>query len=280
MELLPASHFSIQELTHLYNQTRVDYLVPMPMTADRLADYVRDFDISLEHSCVARDEQDGEILGLIMMGIRPPLGWVTRLGVLPATRRGGVGGALMENLLSHVAALGLTETHLEVIKNNTPAHNLFVKTGFVETETYLVMRRAPRPLGEITACCASPLNGEQAVGALQTYPHHLTWINAIPSMKNAPDVEGIRVQLDNGGAGWIVFRNQRFSLTHLVLHTEQGDPQEVGAQLLANLHSRYPRHDTYAENILQNDPHLGAFLQLGYFENFSRIEMRRPTPTM
>ena len=39
IEIIPAAQFTIQELTDLYNQTRVDYLVPMPMSADRLAEY-------------------------------------------------------------------------------------------------------------------------------------------------------------------------------------------------------------------------------------------------
>jgi hypothetical protein len=36
VEIIPADRFNIQELTDLYNKTRVDYLVPMPMNADRL----------------------------------------------------------------------------------------------------------------------------------------------------------------------------------------------------------------------------------------------------
>ena len=47
IEILPADHFTVQELTDLYNQTRVDYLVPMPMNSDRLNEYIHDFDIDL-----------------------------------------------------------------------------------------------------------------------------------------------------------------------------------------------------------------------------------------
>jgi hypothetical protein len=59
------------------------------------------------------------------------------------------------------------------------------------------------------------------------------------------------------------------------MHTEQGDSHEIGIQLLWHLHTKYPHHDTYAENIHENDPHLSALQFLGYFTNFSRIEMRR-----
>ncbi len=145
IELIPAERFSMQELTELYNQTRVDYLVPMPMNADRLAEYVHDFDIDLAHSCVARTT-DGQPLGLSMLGVRREKAWITRLGVLPASRRTGAGSALMDFMFAGATSLGLKETDLEVIKNNTPAYNLFLSKGFTETSEYLVMRRAPHPI--------------------------------------------------------------------------------------------------------------------------------------
>jgi len=84
LEVVAADSYSLQELTNLYNQTRVDYLVPMPMNADRLSEYVHDFDVDLHHSCVAR-KPDGEVLGLSMLGFRHGVAWITRLGILPSS---------------------------------------------------------------------------------------------------------------------------------------------------------------------------------------------------
>jgi len=279
IEIIPADRFTIQELTDLYNQTRVDYMVPMPMSVDRLSEYVHDFNVDLQQSCVARDT-DGQVLGLSMLGVRKNIAWITRLGVLPSTRRTGTGSELMDSMLKNADRLGMNETHLEVIKNNQPAYKLFLKKGFIETDTYLVMRHAPRPLtnalqGEITW-----LAFDKAMEKLETYPKHLTWINAIDSMRNSPNTEGLHINLPDGSSGWLVYRNTKFTLrstlSHLIIHTEEGNPQEVGTQLLSHLHTHYAHHDTYAENIHENDPHLSAFQALGYFTNFSRIEMRRP----
>lgn len=96
-------------------------------------------------------------------------------------------------------------------------------------------------------------------------------------MRNAPDVEELRIRLPNGSTGWPVYRRQKFILSHLVLYTEQGDPGEVGMHLLIHLYTCYPRVDTYAENIHEKGPHLPAFRTLAFFDNLSRIEMRRPT---
>ena len=278
IEIIPADRFTIQELTELYNQTRVDYLVPMPMNADRLNEYVNDFNVDLHQSCIARDS-DGQVLGLCMLGLRNDIAWITRLGVLPSTRRTGAGSALMDSMLKNADALEVKETHLEVIKNNEPAHQLFMKKGFVETDTYLVMRHAPRPLTDSLQGIVTWLDYEMALEKLADYPKHITWINAFESMQNSPNTEGLYVELSDGSSGWLVYRNTKFTLrstlSHLIIHTEQGDPQVIGLQLLSQLHTHYPHHDTYAENIHEKDPHLPAFASMGYFTNFSRIEMKR-----
>lgn len=274
IEIIPAVQFTIPELTDLYNQTRVDYLVPMPMSADRLAEYIRDFDVDLSCSCVAR-ATDHQVLGLGMLGVRENRTWITRLGVLPVTRRSGAGEAMMDYMLEKTRAINLEETHLEVIKNNVPAHMLFLKKGFHDANEYLVMRRAPHSISEPPIGNIKWLERDEALQTLKTYPNHLTWINATKSMENSPDVSGMRIQLPDGRSGWLVYRVQKFFLSHLVMHTEQGNPVEVGTQLLLHLYSRYPRMDTYAENILESDPHLPTYRSFAFFENFSRIEMRR-----
>jgi len=274
IEIIPASRYTVQELVNLYNQTRVDYLVPMPMSVERLAEYINAFDVDLDSSYIARAD-DGQVLGLGMLGLRPPWAWITRLGVLPVRRRSGAGSALMDAMLDRAQTLGMQETHLEVIRNNAPAHRLFLKKGFKEVDEYLVMRRAPHPISKPARGKITWLDREAALDALATYPQHLTWITALDSMRNSPDVSGVRVEFADGDSGWLVFRYHKFFLSHLIFHTEQGSPGRIGIQLLVNLYKRYPRHDTYAENIQVDDPHLTALYAIGYFDNFSRIEMRR-----
>ena len=78
LALLPASAFTYEELTAAYNHTRVDYIVPMPMNAARLREYVETYDIDMNASVVAVDGT--EILGLSMLGLRADRAWITRLG--------------------------------------------------------------------------------------------------------------------------------------------------------------------------------------------------------
>jgi ribosomal protein S18 acetylase RimI-like enzyme len=290
MQLYSAAQFSIEELTAAYNQTRVDYLVPMPMNAARLAAYVNIYDIHMPDSLVAIDPseagsagQRGEMLGLAMLGLRAEHVWVTRLGVLPVRRRRGTGEALVRGLLEAAEQRGIRRAILEVIKGNTPAHSLFRKLGFVETRELLVMRRPPNaprgePLGQPTwlaAGAAVDLLASANLGLGCDKPMGLAWTNEVESFRNAEDTQGLRVDLGTQGRGWLIFRRERFVLSHFVFHTEAGDPAQVGTALLSQLYFRYPLQDTYLENIAAGDPHCAALAQYNCIEVFRRVEMVR-----
>ncbi len=272
VELVPASCYTIEQLTELYNQTRVDYLVPMPMNAARLAEYVNTYDVDLDGSLVAR--QGDDVLGLSMLGVRKDRSWITRLGVLPRTRRHGTGQALMEGLLEQTKRLNIKFSMLEVIKHNTPAHTLFLKLGYKEVGELLVLRRAPtfQPLDPIVAD-AQPLELREALDLVGRDRGTQPWTNQSETLQNAHDVSGMRVTLPDGSRGWLVFQRQKFILTRFIYKTEVGDPVRVAMAFLSHLHYMYPRLDTQLENIQVYDPHLPAFYQMGYVEAFRRIEM-------
>src|SRR5512133_358415 len=164
VRLLRASQFTIEELTGAYNQTRVDYMVPMPMNAARLAAYVKNYDIDMERSWVAMDGSD--MLGLAMLGVRSGRSWITRLGVLPVRRRHGTGEALVRALLDGTRELGRPLSILEVIKGNIPAHQLFLKVGFHETRELTVLRRPPGPLSLDLSGKTNWLEKEEALDRL------------------------------------------------------------------------------------------------------------------
>lgn len=270
--LVPASLYTIQALTEAYNQTRVDYIVPMPMNVARLQAYIDNYDVDLERSVVARDGD--QILGLAMLGVRPDRTWITRLGVLPNKRRRGTGEAMMRYLLQQSRELGVHHVILEVIKDNVPAHTLFRKLGFRETREFLILRRPPGlPQAYAPPYEAMHQDEEAALALLKQRRSVPSWLDDYPSLRNAGGLECIQVELDDGGRGWLVYQVTVFQLARLVLQTEQGDPTNVTRALLHALHTRYPALDTKTENLPADDPHLQGMLDMGYVESFRRIEM-------
>jgi len=272
--LNPASEYTIQDLTDIYNRTRVDYLIPMPMNAARLEEYIHTYDVDLEHSLVAT--QDGETLGVAMLGVRAERAWVTRLGVIPDTRRRGTGQALTAGLLDQASSLGISFTMLEVIKNNEPAHRLFLKLGFYEVGELLVLRRSPTmPPPDPIVAEARRLERAEALDLVGRDRGTQPWTNQSETLFNALDVSGLRLMLPDGSEGWLVYQRQKFTLTRFAYKTEKGDPVKMARAFLSHLHCQYPRLDTQLENIQVSDPHLPAFYELGYVESFRRIEMWR-----
>ncbi len=279
VKLLPASQLAWEALADAYNQTRIDYIVPMPMNVARLRDYVRAYDVDLDVSVVAVD--GAQIVGLAMLGVRPGRTWITRLGVLPTNRQHGLGQLLMQALLDHSRRLNAGHVMLEVIKGNEPAHRLFRKMGFQETREVLVIRRPPGPppveWGQVNYPMpyrAQALDHHQVIELLGARCDSPTWLTETASLDHGDHLTGLRVALKNGGRGWMAYQNATFQLTHLVLQTEDGDPREVGQALLHALHTRHPAQDTTTENVPADDRHLPALWDLCYLEAFRRIEMR------
>jgi ribosomal protein S18 acetylase RimI-like enzyme len=267
---VPASEYDFEQLAVIYNAARVDYIVPMPMNARRMEDYVRDYDINLDASVVALNE-DGEPTGVGMLGLRDTRGWITRLGVIPNQRRQKSGEFIMRTLLAQAQMRGAQHIQLEVIQGNDPAYRLFLKLGFETTRELLVIRRPPStPKDSPPEAVLTVLAHDDILHCLEQRSSEATWIEETPSLLNAGSLKGLRVELASGQGGWIVFQSTLFQMTHFVYLAPDDD---VLYALLCWLHTQYPRQDTKLENIPADKIPWSVFQSLGYVEAFRRIEM-------
>lgn len=251
LDLIPASAFSYEELVEAYNHTRVDYLVPMPMNAAKLREYVETYSVDLDSSVVAVD--GNEVLGLAMLGSRANRAWLTRLGVIRSKRRRGAGWQMVTHLISQARQKKADYVILEVIKNNQPALGLFQKMGFSPTRELLVLRRPPSPpqvegtpLARVVA-----LGYTEALHLLQQRHTQPSWIDEYESLVNAGNLAAFQATLADGSQGWLVYQNTVFQLGRLVIQTDAGNPLNVGRALLHHLHTVHPAQDTKTENLLE-----------------------------
>ncbi|HMR62587.1 MAG TPA: GNAT family N-acetyltransferase [Anaerolineae bacterium] len=272
-DFVPANEYSLQDLTDVYNQTRLDYVVPMPMNVAKLREYVENYDIQLEHSLVANYK--GKPFGLAMLGVRDQQTWVTRLGITPKGRRQGVGYALMKALIIRSQQLGAAEMVLEVIDNNMPARYLFEGMGFKHLRELLVIRRPPAIIDEgvVIPGHIKAFGFDKAMELLQSRTDIPSWLTDTISMENTGNLSALVGELADGSRGWVVYQNTLFQLSRLVVETEQGEPVKVAQFLLQQLHRRHSFQDTVVENVDSTDPHWPAYQSLGYFSSFVRIEM-------
>ena len=273
MEIVPADHYSFEQLTEAYNQTRVDYLVPMPMNVARLREYAHVYDIDLACSCVAMEGTT--MLGLGMLGVRDNRAWITRLGVLPSGRRQGVGNTIMTELTAQAKSRGFDKVWLEVIEGNAPAHTLFRKFNFKETRDLIVARRPPNPYTAVFPAGikrVTTLDHEEAIILLSHRKKRPNWLNEIESLQNTRNLSALLVELENGGRGWITYHAALLQLTRILVEVTAGDPVAVTAACLSVLHHRHKRQDAKTENIFDDEQWQG-YQNAGYIESFRRIEM-------
>jgi ribosomal protein S18 acetylase RimI-like enzyme len=271
----PTREFNYKELADIYNQTRLDYIVPMPMNARKMEEYVTNFDVNLDASVVVYDHE-GQLAGLGMLGIRDERAWITRLGVIPDRRGNNLGMFMMTTMLDAARRHNCRLVQLEVIRGNTPAYRLFRKFGFRDTRDLLVVRRPPGPIpfeNPEPDAIVSHLNDSEIRVCLAERGEGASWLDESVSILRAGSLQGLRITLPSGETGWIVYQCTAFQLGFLVLHTPSSMRGRMALALLYQMHSRHPILDTKYENIPALDLRWPAFQKLGYVEAFRRIEM-------
>ncbi len=268
--LVSATHFSSAQLARIYSAARVDYIVPMSMNAEALEAYLRHYDLDLEASFVALNAADQE-MGIGMLGLRDQRAWITRLGVLPDQRGQHVGQLLVDQLINAARENGAAQVQLEVIEGNEPARRLFLKAGFRDLRRLLVIHRPPGEVTDSLAFESARLGSEAARECLASRPAGASWIDENASLLNLGRLVGLRVRLPSGEAGWVVFQEADFQLSHLVFGSED---VRVALALLQAVHQCYPLHDSRVENLPLTSPLWTVFQQVGYLESFRRIEMQ------
>jgi ribosomal protein S18 acetylase RimI-like enzyme len=270
---IPASSYNYNQLASIYNQARVDYIVPMPMNGHRMAEYCRFYDVDLDSSFVSLNADKLES-GIAMLGVRGDRSWITRLGVIPERRGRKIGQFLAEALIEESRRRQMSRVQLEVIVGNEPAHQLFLKLGFEPVRELLVIRRPPSLLKDIeTESVAQVTNIEESQfkDILEQRTDLTNWLDENASLLNAGDLRGFQIELRDGQRGWIVFQRTPFQLTRFV--TGPISSPEVMRALLVQVHKEYPTQDTKIENLPADSPVWPVYQSVGYIEVFRRTEM-------
>ena len=267
LHLIPASAYTVDELTGHFNQARADYLLPMQMTPETFAAYASRHSVDFNASLVA--EWDGIAAGLALLGLRGERAWITRMGVLREARQAGVGRALVEGLFASARAGGASEIQLEVIRENAIGLRLFRSCGFTPVRQLLVLERAE---GYPTAPVVVPdqtLTTPEAIARLEAsgIGYQPSWLEELPSLRRARRLTGLAL-----GDGALIYGDDGARLAPVVLCNAD---EVTGPALLIALHERLPERPARKENVPDDDPQAGWFAVAGYQVAFERVELRR-----
>lgn len=273
-KLAAANQFSISELADIYNAGRADYIVPMQTDAEQLQNYIHIYDVDLDASVVILDKEDRPA-GIGMLGIRGDRAWITRLGIIPERRQGGMGMCMMQVLINAARERHARLIQLEVIEGNDAAHRLFLRCGFKEVRRLMVIHRPSVPLPDKATADekVETLSVDEIWANLARRDAGESWVNENRSLANIEPLEGMRITLASGDNGWIIFQRKNSEVSHVVWQATLPAKEHVLRALFYHLHHMYPEYHAKIENVPVNDDSWETLQQFNYDEQFRRIEM-------
>ncbi len=87
-------------------------------------------------------EDAGQVVGVVMGSYDGRRGWIFRLAVAADRRREGIGQALVDEVEGRMAAMGVPQVNLLVLKSNTGGHAFWEAAGYPGYEgVYLHSKR-------------------------------------------------------------------------------------------------------------------------------------------
>jgi ribosomal protein S18 acetylase RimI-like enzyme len=128
LEIQSARSLPPAERAELFNAAYEGYLVPFHVDVAALEFIDGAFDLDLDASRIAF--RDGRPVGLGNLGVRAEDAWIGGVGVIAASRRSGIGEALMLALHEQARERGVRRVWLEVIVENAGAFALYEKLGY------------------------------------------------------------------------------------------------------------------------------------------------------
>src|SRR5262245_60168048 len=111
LELRPASAAKRADFIAALNAAYQDYYVPIHLNNWSFEELVEREDIRLESSVAALN--NGQVVGLGMLGVRGARGWVGGMGVVPEWRHKGIGRRMLNYLIGEAKRLGIQKLQLE-----------------------------------------------------------------------------------------------------------------------------------------------------------------------
>lgn len=141
---------SLDEGAFALNAVFEGYLIPVAFSPEHLKLHMHYNDVVPSLSPIWLDD-NGDVVAAALLAVRGKRGWIGGFGVAPRFRGHGFAKALVDSLFEIGRGRGLESITLEVLRENTPALNLYRSSGFAVTrglcsfETFVESSGLPKP---------------------------------------------------------------------------------------------------------------------------------------
>jgi len=195
IELRPAAELDAAALAAIFTAGYEGYALPIELDAAAFTAMASAYDLDLALSLVAcRGDRP---VGVVVLGVRGPAGWIGGLGVVMDERRHGIGRALTAAVLDGAVEAGIEEVTLEVLESNVAALALYEQLGFRTTRMLEVWTLD----AEVGGSGAVEGTVERARGWLERHRRHAEpWQRADGSLPTGTEPPSAVLLGDDGAA--------------------------------------------------------------------------------
>ncbi|OQA37370.1 MAG: ribosomal-protein-alanine N-acetyltransferase [Chloroflexi bacterium ADurb.Bin325] len=277
-ELSPADRFTFAQRAAVLSAAYADYFVPLWVNAQQMEAMDQIYDVDARRSVVAHAGR--EPIGMALLSLRGPRGWISAVGVIPAWRRRGAARAMLRRLLENAAQLGLDEVWLEVIEENAPAAALYRELGFSAARELLTWRYpADGDLLPIPRELLQPAPVERALAHFAAWHGQPpSWQREEPTLRHlAARSSAYELWMEDALAGYCVVgeRPDAISILDIGLNPDFG-PVKAGRTLLQALAHRFRGRAFTMINVPADDDLSRALAALRFTVTIRQWEMRLP----
>lgn len=140
IEVVPPADDAARRVLRAYFDEMASRYYGRPATEDEIAAAMREEpsdDLVPPHGVFLVAHEDGSVLGCAGLRLRPDrIGEVTRVFVVPAARRRGLGARLLSSLEDHGRRHGLSLLRLDTRRDLTEARRLYARHGYREVRPF------------------------------------------------------------------------------------------------------------------------------------------------
>ncbi len=279
VSIAPISADQFDILLQTFNQGYEGYIIPLHLEAEQLHGHIEGGSIDLSASRIAYN--DGDAIGVALLGIRGQRAWVGGVGVSPAWRGQGVGRMLMNAVIDSARTRSLDTVQLEVITGNTSAHNLYLSLGFEDMRRLLILERQPDSGRGLSATSPVPPNAYdiQTVPAADALVHTDFHTMSNPWQRERDSLRRLEPRM----TGWLALHQGQTQAFAVGFASENGiqfmdlgfapDQSAALQALIAHVHAQYPEANGRMVNLGEDDPAWVVLADFGYVETMAQYEM-------
>lgn len=140
LRIISAACVTLEEFAAAFTASFSGYFYPMTLTGEQLSRRVRFEHLDILRSLLAYDDED-ELVGMAMLGVRQETGWVGGFGMTEKYRGRGRARELMTALVAEARGCALGQLTLEVLTQNAAAIRLYERAGMKIARDLLIFER-------------------------------------------------------------------------------------------------------------------------------------------